>query len=191
VYRPDDVQFTPAAPGVHNRKNLAAARAALLALGLSDDFVCNTLAKFPGLEHRLEFFHEWRGVAFYNDTCATIPQAAAACVEALGEGGRLVLVAGGMDKGLDYETFAAACAKCKAVFLLEGTGSEKLAALLDKAGVDYGGFFGGLDAALDAVAAVIASGDVVALSPGCTSFNMFKNEFDRGAQWKEAVKRRF
>jgi UDP-N-acetylmuramoylalanine--D-glutamate ligase len=173
--------------GVHQKKNLLAAGLALLDLGLPAPFIAESLAAFPGIEHRLEWFFEQDGVRFYNDTAATIPEAAAAAVDAFT--GNLVLLTGGTDKRLDFTPLAGACAKSKKVVLLAGTGSVKLQSLLDAAHIPYAGPFDDLDAAVAACFAAAEAGDAVALSPGCTSFGMFQNEFDRGRRWKEAVMR--
>jgi UDP-N-acetylmuramoylalanine--D-glutamate ligase len=130
-------------------------------------------------------------VWFYNDSAATIPEAAAACIEALtepvsGQGG-LILVTGGTDKNLDFTPLANASKKAKTVILLAGTGSEKLAELLNNAGINYFGPYDELDAAVRCAVSKASCGDKVALSPGCASFGMFLNEFDRGKKWKEAV----
>ncbi len=174
-------------PGSHQKRNLLAAGLALLDLGLSPQAIRDGLASFPGIDHRLEFFHMAGGVRFYNDSAATIPEAAAAAVEAFGT--RPVLVAGGNDKALDFAPLVQAARRAKAVVLLAGTGSVKLAPLLDAAGLPYSGPFGALDDAVLAAAAAATAGDVVVLSPGCTSFGMFLNEFDRGKKWKDAVNR--
>jgi UDP-N-acetylmuramoylalanine--D-glutamate ligase len=180
-----------------------AAALALLDLGFPAAFVRESLGSFPGIEHRLELFHETAGIRFYNDSAATIPEAAAAAVEALaGNGERpLVLVTGGTDKNLDYGPLAAAAARAKAVILLEGSGSLKIVSLLGTAGIPFQGPFGDLETAV--TYAVEKAGNLAAegghagagkavcvvLSPGCASFGMFKNEFDRGRRWKEAVTR--
>ena len=193
------VPAAPAAPGRHNRQNLLAAALALLDLGFPADFIRESLSSFPGIEHRLELFAESDGVRFYNDTAATIPEAAAAAVEALaGERGEkpLVLVTGGTDKNLDFTPLAAAAGLVQTVVLLEGSGSAKLASLLAARGVSFLGPFGVLDeavrAACEAASRQRAAGGgpvTVALSPGCASFGMFQNEFDRGRKWKEAVRK--
>ncbi|MDR0290866.1 MAG: UDP-N-acetylmuramoyl-L-alanine--D-glutamate ligase, partial [Treponema sp.] len=70
------VEAVPASllvPGRHQKKNLLAAALALLDLGLDAGFIKESLASFPGIPHRLEFFHESRGIRFYNDSAATIP----------------------------------------------------------------------------------------------------------------------
>ncbi|MDR0557830.1 MAG: UDP-N-acetylmuramoyl-L-alanine--D-glutamate ligase [Treponema sp.] len=173
--------------GFHQKKNLLAAGLSLLDLGLSAPFIAESLAAFPGVEHRLEFFFEKNGARFYNDTAATIPEAAAAAVEAFS--GNVVLLTGGADKQLDFTPLAKACATAKKVVMLAGTGSVKLQALLDAALIPYAGPYDDLDRAVAACFASAAPGDVVVLSPGCASFGMFQNEFDRGRKWKEAVTR--
>jgi UDP-N-acetylmuramoylalanine--D-glutamate ligase len=172
-------------PGRHQKKNLLSAALALLDLGLPSGFIRTALGHFGGIEHRLEFFHEARGIRFYNDSAATIPEAAAAAIRAFER--PPVLVSGGTDKNLDFSPLVSAASGAKALILLEGTGSAKLVPLLDKAGVPYRGPFDSLDEAVKAAIKAAESGDSVVLSPGCASFGMFRNEFDRGKKWKEEV----
>jgi len=184
------VEIVPASvltPGAHQKRNLLAAALALFDYGIEPGAIRDAMGSFPGIEHRLEFFHEKNGVRWYNDTAATIPEAAAAALEAFGE--PTVLVTGGTDKLLDFSPLADAAGKAKAIVLLEGTGSAKLAPMLDAAGIAYEGPFGVLNEAVSAAIGKAASGDVVLLSPGCASFGMFLNEFDRGRKWKDAVRR--
>jgi UDP-N-acetylmuramoylalanine--D-glutamate ligase len=173
--------------GNHQKLNMLAAALAAYSNGVRAENIRSALAEFKGIEHRLELFHESNGVKFYNDSAATIPQAAAACVEALSAQSPLVLVTGGTDKNLDFSALAKAASKAKAVVLLAGTGSEKLISLLDEAGISYNGPFDDLDRAVICAIEKAEKGCNVALSPGCASFGMFLNEFDRGRKWKEAV----
>ena len=177
------------APGKHQKLNMLSAALAAYALGAQAQEIRGALAEFKGIEHRLEFFHEAKGIRFYNDSAATIPEAAAACIEALTENASLVLVTGGTDKNLDFSPLAAAAKKAKAIILLAGSGSEKLSKLLAENGVAAEGPFDDLDKAVKCAASKASKGDNVALSPGCASFGMFLNEFDRGRKWKEAVER--
>ncbi|MDR3122991.1 MAG: UDP-N-acetylmuramoyl-L-alanine--D-glutamate ligase [Treponema sp.] len=182
------VELVPAkllVPGYHQKKNLLAAALSLLDLGLAAEFIRESLGSFPGIEHRLEFFHEARGIRFYNDSAATIPEAAAAAVEAFDR--PVALVTGGTDKNLNFGCLAAAASKAKAIILLAGSGSDKLRLLLDKAGIPYRGPWDSVDEALRSALSAASAGDAVVLSPGCASFGMFLNEFDRGRKWKEAV----
>jgi len=179
-------------PGRHQKQNLLAAGLALLGLGLSAETIRKGLETFPGVEHRLELFHQAGRITFYNDSAATIPEAAAAALEALGgdkDSGRLILVTGGTDKNLDFSPLVQTAGRAKDLILLAGTGSEKLRALFNDAGISYRGPFDDLDKAVTAALEAAAPGDRVALSPGCASFGMFLNEFDRGRKWKEAVRR--
>jgi len=185
------VPAQPLVPGRHQKQNLLAAGLALLGLGLPAETIRKSLETFPGVEHRLELFHQARGIMFYNDSAATIPEAAAAALEALGgdkDGGRLILVTGGTDKNLDFSPLVQAAGRAKAIVLLAGTGSEKLCALFSDAGIAYRGPFDAPDKAIAAALEAAAPGDRIALSPGCASFGMFLNEFDRGRKWKEAVR---
>jgi len=180
-------------PGAHQKVNMLCASLAAYALGSPAHTIRAALSEFRGIEHRLEFFHTAKGARFYNDSAATIPEAACACIEALSEntaaGNGLILVTGGTDKNLDYAKLARTAKKAKAVILLAGTGSEKLSCLLEKEGVPYSGPFDNLERAVTCAFEKAGNGDNVALSPGCASFGMFLNEFDRGRKWKEAVLR--
>jgi UDP-N-acetylmuramoylalanine--D-glutamate ligase len=183
------VPETVLVPGYHQKKNLLGAAAILLDLGLDSDFISSSLGNFPGVEHRLEFFHEREGARYYNDSAATIPEAAAAAIDSFGC--RIVLVTGGTDKNLDFSPLARAAYQARsrlaAVVLLAGSGSEKLRPLLESAGLACLGPFDSPDTAARAAAEQALPGSVVLLSPGCASFGMFLNEFDRGKKWKEAV----
>ncbi|MCL2243898.1 MAG: UDP-N-acetylmuramoyl-L-alanine--D-glutamate ligase [Treponema sp.] len=174
-------------PGNHQKLNLLAASLAAYSLGMEAEKIRGVLAEFPGIEHRLELFHEAKGIRFYNDSAATIPEAAAACVEALSLQGSLVLVTGGTDKNLNFTPLARTAVKAKEVILLAGTGSEKLIPLLGEEGINYRGPFDNLDKAVLCALEKAKEGGIIALSPGCASFGMFLNEFDRGRQWKETV----
>ncbi|MDR2177493.1 MAG: UDP-N-acetylmuramoyl-L-alanine--D-glutamate ligase [Treponema sp.] len=188
----DIIEVVPAellVPGRHQKQNLLAAALALLDMGLPAELVRESLGSFPGIEHRLEFFHEWRGVRFYNDSAATIPEAAAAAVAVFAGKGKLLLLAGGSDKKLDPETLIRAVEQAGELFLFAGTATEKLTLSLTGRGIPFNGPFDSMEAAVRAILERARPGDTALLSPGCASFGMFHNEFDRGAQWKETVRR--
>ncbi len=182
--------------GRHNRMNLLCAGLCLLAYGVKAEVIRKALAEFPGIEHRLELVSEWKGIRIYNDSAATIPHAT---VEALRSvPGPVVLIAGGTDKNIDFAPLAEVARVPAALLLLSGTGTEKIRVLLDAAGVRYEGPFDSLREAVSigmeraAVAAAGApaggsAGATLLFSPGCTSFGMFLNEFDRGRRFKEIV----
>ena len=188
VFDGSEVELVPASPtavGHHQKRNLLSAGLALLGLGLSPETVNRHLGSFPGIEHRMELFRASGGVKFYNDSAATIPEAAAAAVKTLGP--KTILVTGGTDKNLDFSPLANVAGGVKAVILLAGTGSVKLRAMLDGAGIRYLGPLDSADSAAKAALDLAGPGDSVVLSPGCASFGMFLNEFDRGRKWKDAI----
>jgi len=173
-------------PGIHMRKNLLAAGLALGAMSLEAEAISLAMSTFPGVEHRLEFFAESRGVKWYNDSAATIPYAVEAALSSFQE--PVVLITGGTDKNIDFEPVKGAYAKAAALILLEGTGTEKLIPLLKKQNIDWKGPYDNLDSAIRAADGLARPGWAVLLSPGCASFGMFLHEFDRGTKFKEAAK---
>ena len=132
--------------GAHNRMNLLAAGLALARYGVKTEVIVRALAEFPGVEHRLELFHEADGVRYFDDSTATMPHAAAAALDALPS--PVVLVAGGADKGLDNAPLAEAARRAAGVVLLAGTATAKLLPLLDADGTAYAGPFDSLDPAV-------------------------------------------
>jgi UDP-N-acetylmuramoylalanine--D-glutamate ligase len=186
-------------PGEHQKKNMLAAALALLDTGLPADFIAKSLASFPGIEHRLECFLITRSadakgdLRWYNDSAATIPEAAAAAIEAFkNDPGKLVLVSGGTDKNLDFSPQVEAISQAsraghiRGLILFRGSGTDKLRPLLLDAGLEVKLIANSAEEAVAAAQGLAKGGDVVLLSPGCTSFGMFANEFDRGRKWKDA-----
>jgi UDP-N-acetylmuramoylalanine--D-glutamate ligase len=173
-------------PGGHQRKNLLGAGLALRLFGLEAGAIARGMASFRGVEHRLEFFAEKDGTRWYNDSAATIPQAVAAALGSFEE--PMVLITGGTDKNLDFGPVAASYGLARDIILLSGSGTDKLIPLLKAMGKAYQGPFADFSAALAAARDAAGPGDVVILSPGCTSFGMFLHEFDRGNKFKEGVR---
>lgn len=171
--------------GEHNISNLLAAAAVARVLGVSD--IARQVKSFKGVPHRQEFVKEIEGVKYFNDTAATMPDAAVEAIKtfkARFPKSKLILIAGGMNKNLKFEKMIREIkSKADAVVLLPGTASD----ILKKGISEY------IDASSmkDAVKKAKKSakkGDIVLLSPGATSFNLFKNEFDRGDKFIKEVK---
>ncbi len=174
-----------AVPGAHTRRNITAAALAAWTCGAAPSAIAKAAATFSGVEHRLEPVRNVRGVTWYNDSAATVPEAVVAAVEAFNA--PVVLITGGTDKQLNFEVAREAYRKAASIVLLAGTGTEKIRAILDDEGTAYHGPFDNLVGAVQQADASARPGSVVVLSPGCTSFGMFKNEFDRGRSFKAAV----
>ncbi|MBI3970272.1 MAG: UDP-N-acetylmuramoyl-L-alanine--D-glutamate ligase [Chloroflexi bacterium] len=187
--RDDDVPGTGESRlrGEHNRSNIAAAAAIARALGVTDDAIGRAVAGFAGVPYRQELIRERDGVQFINDTAASTPDAALAALRAIDR--PVVLIAGGADKGLDFGALGGAIrapdSSVKAVVLLEGNATDKVAAA---AGDKVRGRFPDFAAAIRRAAELASPGEAVVLSPGCASFGMFRNEFDRGDQFNAIVR---
>ncbi len=177
--------------GTHNLSNILAAAAATLASGLSLEQVRAGIRTFSGVPHRLEKVAVKKGVVYFNDTAATIPDAAVAALRSFTE--PVILIAGGSDKELDFENFAQEIlVRSKGLVLFKGTGTEKLLKALRRAlpeGERERKFeiVETMGKAVELASRGAEAGDVVLLSPGATSFGLFQNEFDRGEQFRQAV----
>lgn len=171
-------------PGMHNRHNAALAAAALLSLGLTSAEIRAGLESFDGVEGRLQLVSTKNAIPVYNDNNATTPAATIAALEALDNNRTIILIAGGADKGLPLEELVDAIhKKCKAVFLLAGTGTDRLKQQLSEAPV-----FQSLETAVQSALDAAEPGDTVLFSPAFASFGMFRNEYDRNDQFMHLIK---
>lgn len=168
--------------GQFHGANANAAALAAKILKVPGSVIASALKDFPGLEHRLEHCHTWRGIRFYNDSAATSPEATIMALKNFDR--KPILIAGGADKNLDYKELAH-CIKlfAKIAILLPGTASHKL--------WEVGLPTVDLTEALKLVKKIAKSGDIVLFSPAAASFNLFANEFDRGKKFKNYVRRIF
>ncbi|HOF42650.1 MAG TPA: UDP-N-acetylmuramoyl-L-alanine--D-glutamate ligase [Candidatus Moranbacteria bacterium] len=176
--------------GRHNLMNVLAAIGAAYAFGINFEEIRTALSDLEGVPHRLEFVRRFSGVEYYNDTAATIPDAAILALEAFEK--PLILIAGGADKNLDFKEFALKIfEKARNVILLEGTATEKIMDCLKKVAPEEFVQSVRIASSMESAVAVAKSkaqpGDVVLLSPGAASFGLFNNEFDRGDKFKKAI----
>lgn len=171
----------------HQRLNAAAAIAAALARGADPDSISEGLEQFDGVRDRAELVAEIDGVLFVNDTSATAPAAAIAALDAYPD--RAVhIIAGGFDKQLDLVPLGRALVqKAASIVLLDGTATPKLMNTIRVAGGSWLGPFDSMNQAVESATHRASAGDVVLLSPGCASFGLFRDEFDRGDKFRAAV----
>jgi UDP-N-acetylmuramoylalanine--D-glutamate ligase len=185
----DSLPADPLVPGAHQRENFALAAMALAELGFRGADVAHALERFPGVDHRLQYIGCIGMHRVYNDSAATIPQAALAAVGAFAE--PVHLICGGSDKQLDLSALAEAVSRSHRTYLLAGTATDILINSLSPAGKQrVRGPFDSIAAAVSAAAddlSSLESPSVLTLSPGCASFGMFLNEFDRGRKFVAAV----
>lgn len=179
-------------PGRHNVENALAATAIALSAGVSVDLITQVLRSFRGVEHRLEFVIEREGVTYINGSKATNPAATIKDMESFKQ--KIVLIAGGLDRGMDYlELLPYFREKLRGIVTL-GETSAKLIHVAQQAGIEsYYSVDTANTPAQAFTEAVLAAnrfafdGDVVLLSPACASWDMFSSFEERGRMFKEAV----
>ncbi len=170
--------------GIHNTYNAMAAALAALCAGVDGACIVDTLRTFSGVEHRLEAVREVNGVLYVNDSKATNVDSVWYALESMTR--PVVWIAGGTDKGNDYEPLYDFARKKVKVLVCMGLDNRKLTdAFGDKVPVLYD--TASLDEAMEAVERTAEPGDVVLLSPACASFDLFRNYEDRGRRFKEKV----
>ena len=167
-------------------------------LGIPQLIIQKNIKNFKGIPNRLELIAKKNGVKYYNDTTATTPDATIYALNSLGKyKGRIILIAGGVDKKLDYKNLAKEIPKyVKTLILLPGTASDKIEKTLKikrlKPAIPYDRMeliqVTSMKCAIKEARRFSQKDDIVVLSPAAASFNIFKNEFDRGDQFVKFVK---
>jgi UDP-N-acetylmuramoylalanine--D-glutamate ligase len=173
-------------PGPHNIENALAATLMAYCLGVKAEVIRKVLREFKGVEHRIEFVDEVNGVTYYNDSKGTNIDASKVAVLAMKR--PIVLIAGGYDKGSEYDDFIQTFDRRVKELVLIGATADKI----EKTAREHG--FNNIHRAStfeDAVAQcsrLAKPGDCVLLSPACASWGMFKNYEERGRIFKSLVK---
>jgi len=170
-------------PGDHNVANALAVLALLQPIKLDLNQVLVALVEFNGLEHRTEFVLERNGVRWYNDSKGTNIDACKKAVSAMS--GPVVLIAGGLGKGANFEALRDVVAKHVKTLLLLGEDAPLIRDALT--GVTPIFMASSLEACVQRAEELTESGDVVLLSPACASFDMFESFEQRGRLFKQAV----
>lgn len=175
--------------GFHNIQNVCAAAEAAKILAIDNKTIWEAAKKYKGLEHRLEFVAEKKGIKFYNDSMATTPTSTLFAIESFAE--PEIVILGGYDKGNVYEQLAEKIVmrqNIKALILI-GDVAPKIKTALHQAKFDKKIFEGAadMDAVFGQIKEVAQKGDVVLLAPATSSFGIFKDYKDRGNQFKKHV----
>ena len=173
--------------GRHNIANVLAAAAVAHAAGVEREAMRGAIRAFQGVPHRLETVAERDGVTFVNDSIATAPERSIAALQAYEE--PLVLIAGGRDKHLPMQQWAALIARRVKHVVLLGEMSELVAQAIRAADPGYTAVSRAtsMDQAVGQAAEVARGGDVVLLSPGGTSYDMYRDFEERGRDFARAV----
>ncbi|MBS5387588.1 MAG: UDP-N-acetylmuramoyl-L-alanine--D-glutamate ligase [Clostridiales bacterium] len=171
--------------GIHNYENVMAAAAMAFSYGIPIESIQKTVKKFKGVEHRIEFVAEKNGVAYYNDSKGTNPDAAIRGIRAMKR--PTLLIGGGYDKESSYEEWIQSFdGKVKKLVLIGAT-KEKIAETAEKLGFKDVVLADTFEEAFSLCVEMAAPGDAVLLSPACASWGMFKNYEERGDKFKELV----
>ncbi len=171
--------------GTHNYENVMAAAAMASAYGVPVNIIRDTVKTFKGVEHRIEFVAEKNGVAYYNDSKGTNPDAAIRGIRAMNR--PTVLIGGGYDKESSYDEWIEAFDGKVTKLVLLGATREKIAETARKHGFHDIVMADTFEEAFDDCVKYARPGDAVLLSPACASWGMFKNYEERGDKFKELV----
>ncbi|UCD30519.1 MAG: UDP-N-acetylmuramoyl-L-alanine--D-glutamate ligase [Planctomycetota bacterium] len=177
-------------PGRHNVDNAAAAAAVARSLSVADEIIKKALASFTGLPHRLEFVVEHNGVRYYNDSKSTTPDSTVIALEAFDC--PVVVMIGGRDKGMPFDDLTEKLADRAKAIICYGQTGRRLFDMVSKhsdgasqtARVELAD---GFEQAVTRAHALAEPGNVVVLSPACTSYDMFSNYEQRGDAFRQIV----
>ena len=170
----------------HDITNSLAAAALVVESGLvSTEALQNALSNFESAHHRIEFIGEYQGIAWYDDSKATSPHAALTAIRAFDQ---LVLIAGGRNKGLDLSQMATEPHRMVGVVAI-GDDASLIANAFE--GVCPVVLATDMQQAVSAAASLSVPGAAVVLSPGCTSYDWYRNYNERGDHFTQCVKEFF
>lgn len=169
--------------GRHNISNVLAVITACKIKKIADNLIIKTIRSFRGLAHRIEFVRELEGVKFYNDSKGTTVDSVSKAIESFNA--PIILIAGGQDKNLDFSILKDLVRKKVKFLILIGEAKKKIGHTLKENVKIYE--TDTLEEAVKNANKIAGTGDVVLFSPGCTSFDMFRNYKDRGNKYKKAV----
>jgi UDP-N-acetylmuramoylalanine--D-glutamate ligase len=173
--------------GRHNVANVLAAVAAAHAAGIAREAMQAAIRSFHGVAHRLQTIGERRGVTWVDDSIATAPERSIAALRAYHE--PLVLIAGGRDKHLPMREWAELIAQRTHHVVLLGEMSDLVQEAIGSVNPSYATISRAhsMDEAVSQAAQVAEAGDVVLLSPGGTSYDMYRDFEERGRDFRRAV----
>jgi len=171
--------------GSHNLENILASIAISSLYGVEKEVIREVLVEFKGLPHRTEYVDEIEGVRFINDSKATNVDAVRRCIDSIKL--PIILIMGGKDKGADFSSLKEKIARRVKLAILMGEAKEKIKTQIQQAcpvlKVE------GMKEAVRIAFEKARRGDCVLLSPGCASFDQFRNYKERGNNFKKEVQR--
>jgi UDP-N-acetylmuramoylalanine--D-glutamate ligase len=171
-------------PGLHNVENIMAAVMAARFCGCSREAIISAVTDFRGLPHRIEFAGEKKGVRFYDDSKGTNVGSVVRALDTFSE--PVILLLGGRDKDGDFDTLQPLLKEKAKKVILFGEARDRIGSMLGTAVVSEKAVT--LREAVASAYKNAAAGDIVLLSPGCASFDEFKNYKERGKFFRDEVR---
>lgn len=171
--------------GDHNIKNIMAAIIGCKLLNIDLDIIKKSITSFTGVEHRIEFVRELRGVKYYNDSKGTNPDSTEVAVAAMD--GDVILIAGGYDKGADFDDLIEKSKDKIKTAILFGETAEKISKACKENDLEFY-ITKDLNKAVELAEKISCEGDDVLLSPACASWDMYSDYEVRGQHFKDLVK---
>ncbi|NLP34387.1 MAG: UDP-N-acetylmuramoyl-L-alanine--D-glutamate ligase [Clostridiales bacterium] len=172
--------------GKHSYENVMAAVGIAITIGVPMEYIVSAITSFQAVEHRIEYVEKIDGVTYYNDSKGTNPDASMKAIQAMKH--PTILIAGGYDKGAEFDKWIEAFdGKVKCLILL-GETKEKIANTAKDHGFTNIIMVNSLKEAVSISNKNAEPGDVVLLSPACASWGMFDNYEQRGSLFKEYVR---
>lgn len=171
--------------GIHNVENVMAAAAISYFMGSDIETIRRTIKDFNAVEHRIEYVTEKNGVIFYNDSKGTNTDASIKAIEAMSR--PTVLIAGGYDKGSEFDEWIEKFDGTVKQLILIGATKQKIAAAAHRHGYENVVMADSLAEAVNLSSQYAGKGDAVLLSPACASWDMFKSYEERGRMFKELI----
>ncbi len=171
--------------GIHNVENVMAAIGISIHMGVSIETISRVIKEFKAVEHRIEYVTEKNKVIFYNDSKGTNTDASIKAIQAMSI--PTVLIAGGYDKGSEYDEWVEAFGDRIKCLVLLGKTKDKIADCAKKHGFDNIFFADSLEDAVKISYEQAGENYAVLLSPACASWDMFKSYEERGRLFKDYV----
>lgn len=173
-------------PGAHNVENALAAVTVAYYSGIAPAVIAEALRTFQGVEHRIEWVADFKGVRFFNDSKGTNPDSTIKAVEAMK--GPTVLIAGGMDKGSTFDEMIRTFGETVTDLVLLGETREMIQESARRAGLHNSVLVADMDEAVREAWRRAVDGGNILLSPACASWDMYPNYEVRGRHFKDSVK---
>ncbi|WP_348649929.1 UDP-N-acetylmuramoyl-L-alanine--D-glutamate ligase [Brachyspira pilosicoli] len=170
--------------GMHNIENILASVLACIKDNIPIEYIDKAVNNFQSIEHRLEFVKEIDGVRYINDSKATSMSAVMSALKSFDK--NIILIMGGRNKGIDFKPLKSIIEERVKKLILTGEASEDLSSMID---VSNKIIIKDFTEAFDYAKKIAVKGDTVLLSPGCASFDSFKNYEERGKYFKSLVNR--